>query len=210
MQAPGRFLQVDHSIVRATDKGALVVLGVAGAEQPGIFKIPVPEDPGARHPRHGWAPSNRQLTPPSTERGEGAQEEMMTSRLFRRALVVAVSLVLALAPSGAGAQTPWTAPEPEKNKKGPVAAGPKAVEQGKKVMQVNCAGCHGNTGEGNGPAAIALSPKPADWTSKKVQDETDGEIFWKITSGRGPMPSWRHLPEADRWALVQYIRSLKK
>jgi mono/diheme cytochrome c family protein len=134
----------------------------------------------------------------------------MTSHLPRRALVVAVSLVFALVPSSAGAQTPWTAPEPEKNKKSPFAAGPKAVEQGKKVMQVNCAGCHGNTGEGNGPAAIALSPKPADWTSKKVQDETDGEIFWKITSGRGPMPSWKHLPEADRWALVQYIRSLKK
>ena len=42
VQAPGRFLQVDHSIVRATDKGALVVLGVAGAEQPGIFKTLVP------------------------------------------------------------------------------------------------------------------------------------------------------------------------
>jgi mono/diheme cytochrome c family protein len=57
---------------------------------------------------------------------------------------------------------------------------------------------------------MALSPKPADWTSKKVQDEADGEIFWKITTGRGPMPSWKHLPENDRWALVQYIRSLKK
>jgi hypothetical protein len=49
---------------------------------------------------------------------------------------------------------------------------------------------------------MALNPKPADWTSKKVQDETDGEIFWKITAGRGPMPAWRHFPESDRWALV--------
>lgn len=131
------------------------------------------------------------------------------SQLARRAIAVAVGLGFALVGS-AGAQTPWPAPDSEKNKKSPIAAGPKAVEQGKKVAQVNCASCHGTTGKGNGPAAMALSPKPADWTAKKVQDETDGEIFWKITTGRGAMPSWKHLPETDRWALVQYIRSLKK
>lgn len=126
-----------------------------------------------------------------------------------RALVVTVTLGIALVAS-AGAQTPWPVPDSEKQRKSPVAAGPKAVEQGRKVAQVNCVSCHGSGGKGNGPAAMALSPKPADWTSKKVQDETDGEVFWKITTGRGPMPSWKHLPESDRWALVQYIRSLRK
>jgi nitrite reductase (NO-forming) len=38
VQVPGRFLLVDHSIVRAMEKGALGILEVAGAEQPGIFK----------------------------------------------------------------------------------------------------------------------------------------------------------------------------
>jgi len=87
---------------------------------------------------------------------------------------------------------------------------PQGRRAGQDVAQVNCASCHGTTGKGNGPPGLALSPKPADWTSKKVQDEADGEIFWKITTGRGPMPSWKHLPENDRWALVQYVRSLKK
>jgi nitrite reductase (NO-forming) len=36
---PGRFLLVDHSIVRAMEKGALGALEVTGAEQPGIFKV---------------------------------------------------------------------------------------------------------------------------------------------------------------------------
>ena len=134
----------------------------------------------------------------------------MMSPVPCRVVAVAVSLGFTLAACGAAAQTPWAAPESEKNRKSPVAAGPKVVEQGKKVAQVNCTSCHGSTGKGNGPAAMALSPKPADWTSKKVQDETDGEIFWKITTGRGAMPSWKHLPENDRWALVQHIRSLKK
>ena len=42
VQVPGRFLLVDHSIVRAMEKGALGVLEVAGAEQPGIFMTLVP------------------------------------------------------------------------------------------------------------------------------------------------------------------------
>ena len=108
------------------------------------------------------------------------------------------------------AQTPWTAPGPEKSKKSPIPSSPKVVQQGQKVAQVNCVSCHGKSGKGDGAAAVALNPKPADWTSKKVQEESDGEIFWKITTGRGAMPSWRHLPESDRWALVQYIRTLKK
>jgi mono/diheme cytochrome c family protein len=131
------------------------------------------------------------------------------SLLSCRTIAVVVSLWLAIAGS-AWAQAPWTAPESEKSKKSPIAASPKAAEQGKKVAQTNCVSCHGTTGKGNGPAAVALNPKPADWTSKKVQAETDGEIFWKITTGRGAMPSWKHLPEGDRWALVQHIRMLAK
>ena len=113
-------------------------------------------------------------------------------------------------PPGARAQggTPWVAPESEKAKKNPTPSDKKTVEQGEKVAKVNCVSCHGPKGKGNGPAAVALNPKPADWTSKRVQDMSDGEIFWKITTGRGAMPSWRHLPENDRWALVRYVRTL--
>jgi mono/diheme cytochrome c family protein len=47
------------------------------------------------------------------------------------------------------------------------------AEQGKKVAQVNCVSCHGKAGKGDGAAAMALNPKPADWTSKKIQDESE-------------------------------------
>jgi|SRR5690348_4129254 mono/diheme cytochrome c family protein len=126
-----------------------------------------------------------------------------------RVIAVAAGLALALV-AGAGAQGRWAAPASEAVRKNPIAASLKIVAQGKKVAQANCVSCHGATGTGNGPAAIALNPKPADWTSKEVQAETDGALFWKITSGRGAMPALRHLTESDRWALVQYIRSLKK
>jgi mono/diheme cytochrome c family protein len=120
-----------------------------------------------------------------------------------------VLLVLGVTSAGVWAQTAWKAPEAEKARTNPLS-GVKAVEQGKKVAQVNCASCHGAGGKGDGAAAVALNPKPADWTSVRVQGESDGEIFWKISTGRGAMPPWKHLPEPDRWALVSYIRSLKK
>jgi len=123
------------------------------------------------------------------------------------ALAVGALVVVGLAAS-ARAQAPWEAPAAEKAKKNPSPSDAKTVEQGKKVAQINCASCHGAKGKGDGVAAAALSPKPADWTSKKVQAESDGEIFWKISTGRGAMPSWKHLPESERWALVRYMRSL--
>ncbi|HEY7041364.1 MAG TPA: cytochrome c [Methylomirabilota bacterium] len=108
----------------------------------------------------------------------------------------------------AQAQTPWVAPESEKAKKNPTPNDKKTADQGEKVAKINCVSCHGAKGKGDGPAAVALNPKPADWTSKRVQDMSDGEIFWKMTTGRGAMPAWRHLPENDRWAIVRYIRTL--
>ena len=71
-------------------------------------------------------------------------------------------------------------------------------------------GCHGASGRGDGVASAALQPKPLDWSSPVVQSDTDGELFWKITNGRGAMPAWKQLPETERWQIVNYIRTLKK
>ncbi len=131
--------------------------------------------------------------------------------MLGRSLLITTAVAASLALSGTAlGQGPWVAPAAEKAKKNPLPAGAKAVEQGKKLAQLNCVACHGPGGKGDGAAAAALNPKPADWTSKKVQDESDGELFWKISNGRGAMPPWRHLPENERWALIHFIRSLKK
>ena len=133
----------------------------------------------------------------------------------RRSLTVvaaAAALVAGAGTMAAWAQGEWKAPADQKNVKNPLAdkkADKALLGEGKKIAETNCVTCHGPEGKGNGPAAAALPPpKPADWTSAKVASETDGEIFWKISNGRGPMPAWRHLPENERWALVRYIRTL--
>ena len=69
--------------------------------------------------------------------------------------------------------------------------------------------CHGASGKGDGVAAAALNPKPADWTSAKVKGDPDGVLFCKIANGKGPMPPWKHLPEKERWDLIAHIRSLQ-
>ena len=133
----------------------------------------------------------------------------MRPSVLSRAATVAIAFGFVLV-GVTWAQGPWMAPATEKEKKSPLPADEKVVAQGEKVAKVNCVACHGATGKGDGAAAAALNPKPADWTSGRVQEETDGELFWKISNGRGAMPPWKHLPENDRWAVVQYIHSLKK
>jgi len=133
----------------------------------------------------------------------------MSLAIVWRAVVVTLLASLTLA-GAALAQGPWVAPASEKAKKNPLPTDKKIIEQGEKLAKINCTSCHGPGGKGDGPAAVALTPKPADWTSSRVQDEADGELFWKISNGRGPMPPWKHLPENDRWAVIRYIRSLKK
>ncbi len=126
---------------------------------------------------------------------------------FITALTAAVATAAVVGLSGsAWAQGPWEAPASEKGKKSP---GGNAAN-GKKLAETNCFTCHGASGKGDGPAAAALNPKPADWTSPKVQKESDGELFWKISNGRGPMPPWKHLSEKDRWDLIAHVRSLGK
>ena len=123
------------------------------------------------------------------------------------AVATAAMLVAGVGLTAAWAQGEWKAPADAKAAKNPV----KGVGNAKKNVETNCVTCHGASGKGDGAAAAALPPpKPADWTSAKVQSESDGELFWKITNGRGAMPPWKHLPEKDRWELVNYIRTLKK
>ena len=106
---------------------------------------------------------------------------------------------------------PWVAPKSADKEKNPLKGNAKAAKEGKKIFSTYCVVCHGTTGEGNGSAAAALNPKPKNLTSKEVQKQTDGALFWKITTGNPPMLSWKStLSKKQRWELIDYIRQLKK
>lgn len=120
--------------------------------------------------------------------------------------ILAMSAFIVTAPGLAAAQGPWTAPKDAAALSNPA----RGTGNVKAAIETNCVTCHGAGGKGDGAAAASLPVKPADWTSAAVQKQTDGELFWKISSGRGSMPPWKHLPEKDRWEMVNYIRTLKK
>jgi mono/diheme cytochrome c family protein len=103
----------------------------------------------------------------------------------------------------------WKAPPEADKLSNPLKGNTAATASGKKLYTQFCVICHGEKGKGDGIAGISLNPRPANHSSQKVQSQTDGAIFWKITTGRPPMASYtKTLTEIQRWQLVNYIREL--
>ena len=106
----------------------------------------------------------------------------------------------------------WKAPDEAKSIKNPIKPVNKGIsaKRGKKIFRTRCMICHGQAGKGDGAGGKALNPKPQNLTLPMVRNQTDGEIFWKITNGRNAMIKWGPiLSESERWDLVNYIRFLE-
>jgi mono/diheme cytochrome c family protein len=105
---------------------------------------------------------------------------------------------------------PWVAPEESRNVQNPISPTEQTLADAEEIYTANCMLCHGEKGKGDGPGSQSLPVKPGDLTNPKfLSADTDGSIFWKITTGRAPMPPWKaNLSDADRWKLVGYIRKL--
>ena len=104
---------------------------------------------------------------------------------------------------------PWIAPADARVVKNSVKVTPDGLKEAGELFQQICSSCHGPKGAGDGALAKALTPKPANFTDvRRMSKETDVTLFWKLTNGRGPMPSWQQIPEKQRWELVNYIRTL--
>jgi putative copper export protein/mono/diheme cytochrome c family protein/peroxiredoxin len=86
-----------------------------------------------------------------------------------------------------------------------------SIATGAVLYREHCAGCHGSTGYGDGPAAAGLHPKPADLTAPHTGDHTAGDLFWWLSHGipGSAMPGFAdRLSETDRWDLINFIRAL--
>jgi mono/diheme cytochrome c family protein len=81
-------------------------------------------------------------------------------------------------------------------------------KHGREIYENNCISCHGHPGLGDGQK---FTPPPPDPTSVKMQQNTDGDMFYKITEGRGQMSSFKDiLSPGDIWSAIAYIRSFNK
>ncbi len=98
---------------------------------------------------------------------------------------------------------------PRRAEKNPVPADENSLAAGKAVYAKECLSCHGNAGKGDGPAAKDLEKNPGDLSKASMWDQTDGALFWKLTEGKKPMPSFeKNLSEEQRWQVINYIRTL--
>jgi mono/diheme cytochrome c family protein len=105
----------------------------------------------------------------------------------------------------------WKAPARAARRKNPIPADQKSIEAGKTVYTAQCVMCHGPKGLGDGPQAKDLTPKPRNLSDPNIQSQTDGSIFWKLTEGKKPMPSFEKLvSENDRWNVINYVRTFKR
>ncbi len=95
------------------------------------------------------------------------------------------------------------APSHEAARPNPYDGQQPAAQAGQKVYLRECSGCHGSEAQGarRGPALAspALSHAPP------------GAIFWVLRNGslRTGMPSFSHLPEAQRWQIVTYLKTIQ-
>lgn len=106
--------------------------------------------------------------------------------------------------------TEWIAPAEANKLVNPLKGNAAATAEGKKTFLKLCAMCHGNTGKGDGVVGLSLNPHPANYTLPKIQAESDGSLFWKMTNGRPPMASYKTLlTDIQRWQLVNVIRTFK-
>lgn len=104
---------------------------------------------------------------------------------------------------------PWIVPPEYKSLKNPLAPSESNLNAARQIYADECAQCHGDAGKGDGPEARSHYPLPADLTDPKfLLNVPDGEIFYQISQGRRPMPSFkRRLTEEQRWQLVLLVRS---
>ena len=106
----------------------------------------------------------------------------------------------------------WVVPEEYKNLKNPLPPSQANLHAARDIYFDECVQCHGEHGQGDGAQARSHYPLPADLTDPQLLGNvTDGEIFYQISQGRRPMPSFKNrLTQNQRWQLVLLVRSFSQ
>lgn len=93
----------------------------------------------------------------------------------------------------------------------PFVADEATLAAARPLYAANCATCHGETGQGDGPTAMLLRPEPSDFTQHmQVGKHTDGQVFLWIRDGfpNSAMPAWgKQFSDEQIWQLVALLRS---
>lgn len=99
--------------------------------------------------------------------------------------------------------------------KNPFAGDQEATKQGAELYQTNCASCHGPAGLGDGPAGLALNPKPRNLTATAEYKLGKGDLGIYRTvkygsDGTGMTPWEGRMTDEECWKVTNYVRCLQK
>ena len=123
-------------------------------------------------------------------------------------LLIAVIITASLF-SFALEQGPWVVADKDKAVKNPVKSSADNLEEGKALYTKHCKACHGSKGLGDGPKGKSVKGDLGDFSSATFQKQTDGELFYKIKTGRADMPDFKKITDDEIWAVVLHMRTLK-
>lgn len=87
------------------------------------------------------------------------------------------------------------------------------VAEGKQLFTRNCASCHGEMGQGNGPAARGMVPAPPALGTAAVMNDLSPATMFRITTvgvAGTAMPAWTSLTPDQRWNVIAYLQSLTR
>ena len=115
-----------------------------------------------------------------------------------------VAILIFACSLGAFSQTTaWVVSADQANKKNPLEILPKNLALGRNIFKRTCVACHGEKADGKG---LILSTNLID---EKFQKQTDGVVFYKISTGRDKMPPFgAMLKEDEIWSVINYLRVL--
>lgn len=96
----------------------------------------------------------------------------------------------------------------------PVPVTAELMARGQERFNINCAVCHGAGGDGKGVPTkfgMAVIADLHDNKARRVPQQSDGEIFYTISYGKGLMQGYApQIPINDRWAIIAYLRALQR
>jgi mono/diheme cytochrome c family protein len=136
-----------------------------------------------------------------------ARQNLRIRKILFVALLALIALSIVLGVTHRGQ---WNIPQDAKLRQNPIHASPQALDAARILYDDHCERCHGKSGRGDGADATKFSTSPRDLTdTRRMSEQSDGELFYKISEGRKPMPEFKtKLTEEQRWQLVLLMRSM--
>lgn len=136
---------------------------------------------------------------------------MKTSKRLVAIIFTVIIFITANVAMAQKAGPAWVIPAKYKAMKSTVKAGdPEINTTGKTLFAQHCKSCHGTKGLGDGTKSVSLKTIVPSFADAKFKAQANGDVYFQSIVGRDEMPNFEKkiTDEADRWALIAYIKNM--